>query len=66
MPKLEAIIDQVMPNSAASIAGLQINDKIISENHTHIDSWRDFVNTVQNNPNKRLIYKLSVMVILYI
>ncbi|BAF61625.1 RIP metalloprotease RseP [Candidatus Vesicomyidisocius calyptogenae] len=54
MPKLEAIIDQIMPNSAASIAGLQINDKILSENHTHIDSWSDFVNTVQNNPNKKI------------
>ncbi len=54
MPKLEAIIDQVMPNSAASIAGLQINDKILSENHTHIDSWSNFVNTVQNNPNKKI------------
>ncbi|NYT52199.1 MAG: RIP metalloprotease RseP [Candidatus Vesicomyosocius endoextente] len=54
MPKLEAIIDQVIPNSAASIAGLQINDKILSENHTHINSWYDFVNTVQNNPNKKI------------
>ncbi|WP_024792278.1 RIP metalloprotease RseP [Candidatus Ruthturnera calyptogenae] len=54
MPKLEAIIDQVVPNSPASIAGLQTNDKILSANHVYINSWYDFVNVIQNSSNKEI------------
>ncbi len=54
MPKLEAIINQVVPNSPASIADLQTNDKILSANHINIDSWHDFVNVIQNSPNKEI------------
>lgn len=54
LPKFEAIIDQVVPHSPASIAGLQTNDKILSANHVHIDSWHDFVGVIQSNPNKKI------------
>ncbi len=54
MPKLEAIIDQIVPNSPASIAGLQTNDKILNANHAHINSWHDFVDVIQNSPNKEI------------
>ncbi|BBB24242.1 regulator of sigma E protease [Isorropodon fossajaponicum endosymbiont JTNG4] len=54
MPKLEVIIDHVVPNSPASIAGLQTNDKILNANQIRINSWHDFVNVIQNSPNKEI------------
>jgi regulator of sigma E protease len=52
MPSLEPIIDQVMNASAADLAGIQSNDKILQANGKIIDSWRDFVEVVKRNPNQ--------------
>ncbi len=52
MPVLEPIINQVMNASAADLAGIQSNDKILQANGKIIDSWRDFVEVVKRNPNQ--------------
>ena len=47
MPVLEPIINQVMNASAADLAGIQSNDKILQANGMAIDSWRDFVEVIK-------------------
>ena len=53
-PKLEAIIDKVIANSAAIKAGILTNDHILKANGGNIDSWQSFVRIVQNNPEKNI------------
>ncbi|MBT5164914.1 MAG: RIP metalloprotease RseP [Candidatus Thioglobus sp.] len=52
MPRLPAIIDQVVPNSAASKAGLRSNDEVLSANAQKISTWQDFVVAIQVKPIK--------------
>lgn len=51
-PVIPAIIDQVMPNSAASKAGLQSGDKVLMANTKPIHNWQDFVQVIQVKPVK--------------
>jgi len=50
----EPIIDQVMNASAADLAGIQSNDKILQANGKAVDSWRDFVEVVKRNPHQAI------------
>lgn len=54
LPKLEAVINQVLPDSPAAIAGIQTGDKIIQGNHQKIDTWQAFVHLVKNNANQAI------------
>lgn len=49
-PTIPAIIDQVVPNSAASKAGLQSGDKVLMANAKPIHNWQDFVQAIQTKP----------------
>ena len=49
-PTIPAIIDQVVPNSAASKAGLQSGDKVLMANTRPIHNWQDFVQIIQTKP----------------
>ena len=51
-PKLPAIIDQVVVNSAASKAGLRSQDEVLSANGQSISTWQDFVIVIQARPIK--------------
>ena len=51
-PKLPAIIDQVVVNSAASKAGLRSQDEVLSANGQSISTWQDFVIAIQAKPIK--------------
>ena len=51
-PKLPAIIDQVVVNSAASKAGLRPQDEVLSANDQSISTWQDFVIVIQARPIK--------------
>ena len=51
-PKLPAIIDQVVVNSAASKAGLRSQDEVLSTNGQIISTWQDFVIVIQARPIK--------------
>jgi len=51
-PKLPAIIDQVVVNSAASKAGLRSQDEVLSTNGQIISTWQDFVIAIQARPIK--------------
>ncbi|MDB3870246.1 RIP metalloprotease RseP [Candidatus Thioglobus sp.] len=52
IPKLPAIIDQVVVNSAASKAGLRPQDEVLSANGQSISTWQDFVIVIQAKPIK--------------
>ena len=51
-PKLPAIINQVMVDSAASKAGLRSQDEVLSANDQSISTWQDFVIVIQARPIK--------------
>lgn len=59
LPKLEAIIDKVLDNSPASVAGIQTGDKIIRANHQKIDNWQAFVALIQNNANQTITLQVN-------
>lgn len=49
-PKLQAIIGQVLPDSAALAAGLQQGDLIVSADDTPINDWMQWVVYVKEHP----------------
>lgn len=51
--KVELVISDIMPNSAAAQAGLHIGDEILAVDG-HIVDWRQFVNLVQQSNGKEL------------
>lgn len=51
---LPAVIGQLVDEGAASKAGLQQYDKILSVDGTPVDDWASFVKTVQASPDKTL------------
>ena len=53
-PDFGTILGDVQENSAASLAGLQVGDKIISINDDPVYKWSDYVKIVQSNPNNIL------------
>ncbi len=54
IPKIDAIIDQVIPNSPASKAGILSKDQILQANEKPISSWVDFVKVIKNSANKQI------------
>lgn len=59
LPKLKAIINKVLPNSPAAIAGIQTGDEIIEVNNQKIDSWQTLVRLIKNNANQTM--KLQII-----
>lgn len=52
--KHKPILGQIIQGEPAELAGLQTGDKILSVNKLKIDSWREFVTQIQENPSKNL------------
>lgn len=59
LPKVPAKIGQLVKDGPADKAGLQSNDVILAIDGISIESWREFVEIVQQNPNQKL--KLDVI-----
>lgn len=57
-PNLPAVIGELLPDSAASLAGFQVNDQILSIDHVTMKNWDDVVNAVKNSPNKQMQFKV--------
>src|SRR5690554_2498074 len=49
-PELLAVIDRVMPDSAAAAAGLKKHDKVLSADGQHIEDWHHWVDYIQQRP----------------
>jgi regulator of sigma E protease len=61
MPRLEPIIDKVLKDSPASIAGIKRFDRVVKANNKETIFWSDFVDEIKNSQNK----KLNVEIIRY-
>ena len=59
VPEIPSVIGTIESNSPASLAGLQIGDKILSVNDEDIDNWGLLVENIQNNPNNILKLKIN-------
>jgi len=55
----QIIIDQVLKESAASVADLRPNDIVVSINNTEFKSTEDLILFVDQNTNKELSYKIK-------
>lgn len=51
IPPIKPIVDKILPNSAATIAGLKNRDLIISADGIAIKDWTQWVDYVQKRPN---------------
>jgi len=57
LPKIKPIIDQVINDSPAQIAGK--NDEILQMNGNNINTWLEFVKIVKNNPNQEILLTIK-------
>ncbi|HSI24869.1 MAG TPA: RIP metalloprotease RseP, partial [Methylotenera sp.] len=53
-PNIPAVIGEILSGSAADIAGLIANDKVLSIDGVTIDDWEQLVNIVKTSPSKKL------------
>ncbi|WP_105631107.1 sigma E protease regulator RseP [Cronobacter dublinensis] len=53
-PKIEPVLAQVQPKSAASKAGLQAGDRIVKVDGQPLSEWSAFVTMVRDNPARPL------------
>ena len=56
--KLPPIIGEIEKNGAAQSSGLLQNDRIIAVNSNLVDSWQEWVEIIQENPDKSLNVEL--------
>ncbi|MHB1676615.1 MAG: RIP metalloprotease RseP [Sulfuriferula sp.] len=54
-PPVAAQIGQLLPNSIAQRAGLQVGDKILTINGQPVGMWSDFVQAVRSHPAQPLL-----------
>ena len=54
LPALKPIIDQVISESPASLAGIQSGDQILSVNSKPVNTWRDFVVTIKQSKGQTM------------
>jgi len=53
-PSIPAVIDEVLPDSAAALAGLRSGDKIIASDGQSVEDWQAWVTVVQASADKTL------------
>jgi regulator of sigma E protease len=52
-PRFYAVIDSIVPNSPAHLAGIVKKDSIVSINGNPIQFWNEFTDAVKNNPSNK-------------
>ena len=50
-PRIHAVLDSVIPESPANLAGFERDDKIIAVNNSSVTYWDEFTNAVKSNPD---------------
>ncbi|MBN1379441.1 MAG: RIP metalloprotease RseP [Gammaproteobacteria bacterium] len=58
-PTIEPVIGEVIENGSADRAGLKAGDRLLKGNDKLIESWRDWVEIIQNSPGQEV--KLLVL-----
>lgn len=59
MPKIAAVIGEILPNSVAEKVGFLPNDKILSIDGVAINDWEQVVNIVKSKANKKLMFEIA-------
>lgn len=57
-PAWPARVGEILPDSAAARAGLQVNDEVIAFNGISVSRWEDFTDLVRQNPGKPITLKV--------
>jgi len=57
-PDMPAVIEKVLADGAAALAGIKAGDEIVRVNDNVIDDWQGFVSIVQNSPKQALSVSL--------
>ncbi len=50
----DTVVDYVVPEQSAEIAGILVGDQIMSINNIAVDTWNDAVLNIQQHPNKNI------------
>ena len=50
-PRINPILDSIIPNSPADLAGFESNDRIIAVNKNTVKYWDEFTSAVKSNPD---------------
>jgi regulator of sigma E protease len=58
-PSIPAVIGEILPDSAAEKAGFMPNDKILQIDAVETSDWDQVVNTIKDNPNKKLLFEVE-------
>lgn len=58
-PNIPAVIGEILPGSAADIAGFIANDRVLSIDGVTIGDWEQVVNIVKSSPNKKLWFEIK-------
>jgi len=58
-PSIPAVIGEILPDSAAEKAGFMPNDKILQIDAVETSDWDQVVNTIKDNPNKKLQFEVE-------
>jgi regulator of sigma E protease len=58
-PSIPAVIGEILSDSAAEKAGFMPNDKILRIDAVEISDWDQVVNTIKDNPNKKLQFEVE-------
>jgi len=54
-PRIHAVLDSVIADSPANLAGLKSGDVVMAMNGQHISFWNEFTQAVKNNPEGKEI-----------
>jgi regulator of sigma E protease len=57
-PSLPAVIGELLPNSAATDAGFEVGDRIVSIDNIAVEDWENVVTYVKKNPNNPLQFEV--------
>ncbi len=58
-PRLPAIVGQIMPSSAAAIAGFQADDRMLEIDGKTISEWADVAAAVRNSVGRPLVFTVD-------
>ena len=59
MPNIPLVIGKIADDSPASLAGFQLNDKIIAINNLSIKTWNEIVTFIMEHPDEKLTFTLE-------
>ena len=57
-PPWPARVGEVLPDSAAAKAGMQVNDEVVAVNGIAVSRWEDFTELVRQHPGKSMTIKV--------